>query len=201
MRARITSVLCLIGAGLPPLAVVSALARDCPTAPSGKQGFVVERGDQQKTEVFHIDDSLVHTVTRLNGKTVLETVQYEGFFQVDRLDNGRRTKFEPQSELKKLFPLKPGQNAAATFTSESDGRKGQLQVQIAVKGVEELVIGACKYAALKIDRSESRNSAPPQFVDTEYYSPELKLILAKQYRSDNDHVQMIKYDRIYPLAH
>ena len=130
-------------------------AQECPSAQSVKKGFVVERGDEQKTEVFHDEGGIVRTITRYNGIPVLETTQYEGLFQLDRLDNGRRTRFEAQLELKQLFPLKPGRNASAAFVWESDGRTGQLQVDIAVKREDALYIGPCKYAVLKIERSES----------------------------------------------
>jgi hypothetical protein len=40
---------------------------------------------------------------------------------------------------------------------------------------------------------------PPRFIDTDYYSPELKLILAREYRERNGGMNMIKYHRIYPL--
>jgi hypothetical protein len=174
-------------------------AQDCPTAQSGKQGFVVERGEQQKSDVFHGDTSVVRTVMRYNGTMLLETTQYEGLFQLDRLENGRKTKFEPKADLKGLFPLKPGRNVSAQFTWESDGRQGELLVELVVKGMDTLYIGPCKYSVLKLDRSESRGVGPARFVDTDYYSPELKLILAKEYRESNGGTHTIKYDRIYPL--
>ena len=178
---------------------LSAMGQECPTAQSVERGFVVERGDQQKTEVFHDAGDIVRTITRYNGTPVLETTQYEGLFQLDRVDNGRRTRFEPQSELKQLFPLELGQNASAVFLWESDGRRGQLRVDIAVKREDALYIGPCKYAVLKIERSESRGTDPPKFVDTDYYSQELKLILAKEYHDTNEPAQLIKFDRIYLL--
>jgi hypothetical protein len=70
---------------------------------------------------------------------------------------------------------------------------------MAVKGSDVLYIGPCKYSVLKIERSESRGIDPPRFVDTDYYSQELKLILAKEYREKNGGTRMIKYDRIYPV--
>ena len=39
----------------------AAHAQDCPTVQSARQGFVVERGDQTKTEVFY-DAPIVRTV-------------------------------------------------------------------------------------------------------------------------------------------
>jgi hypothetical protein len=201
LRARTSDYWGITAAVLLMFAPACTLAQECPTARSGKRGFVVERGDQQKTEVFHAGDGIVRTVMRYNGSTVLETSQYEGLFQLDRLDNGRRTKFEAQSELKALFPLKPGQDASAKFTWEGDGRQGQLQVEMVVRGAEELYVGPCRYSVFKIERRESRDTEPPRFVYTDYYSPELKLILAKEYRYNNDRTQMIKFDRIYPLSH
>jgi hypothetical protein len=186
-------------AALSAYASVFAAAQDCPTAQSGKLGFVVERGDQQKSEVFHGDGGIVRTVMRYKGTMLLETTQHEGLFQLDRLDNGRRAKFEPQTDLKKLFPLKPGRNVGAKFISETDGRQGTLSVEMAVKGADVFYIGPCKYNVLKIDRSESRGIDPTRFLYTDYYSPELKLILGKEYRENNGGTHMIKYDRVYPL--
>lgn len=189
----------IVAGGLSALMSALAAAQDCPTSQSGKLGFVVERGDRQKSEVFHGDGGIVRTIMRYNGTILLETTQHEGLFQLDRLDTGVRTKFEPQIDLKKLFPLKPGRDIEAKFISELNGQHGTLSVQMTVKGVDVLYIGPCKYNVLKIERSESRSADPPQFVDTDYYSSELKLILAKEYREKSGGTHMIKYDRIYPL--
>src|SRR5205085_763669 len=122
---------------------------------------------------------------RYNGNMLLETTQHEGLFQLDRVDAGVKTKFDPQTDLKKFFPLKVGGNVEAKFISESQGQHGTLSVHMTVKGADVLYIGPCRYNVLKIERSESRSVDPPRFVDTDYYSPELKLILAKEYRERN----------------
>ena len=176
---------------------LAASAQDCPTEQSGRRGFVVERGDKQKSDIFHGDGGIVRTVMRCNGVPLLETTQYEGLFQLDRLDEGRRTKFEPQTDLKSLFPLRVGQTPKAKFTWERDEQKGILLIEIAVKGTEDLYIGRCKYSVLKIERSETRSADPPRFVYSEYYSPILKLSLAKEYRYPNGQNHLIKFDRIY----
>jgi len=82
--------------------------------------------------------------------------------------------------LKKLSPLKPGRNIEAKFISESNGQHGTLSVEMTVKGADTLYIGSCKYNVLKIERSESHRAHPPVFVGTDYYSPELKLILPRK---------------------
>jgi hypothetical protein len=102
-----------------------AAAQDCPTAQSGQLGFVVELGDQQKSEVFHGDDGIVRTVMRYNGKMLLETTQHEGLFQLDRLDNGRKTKSEPL--------LKPG-----AMSVQNSSQKARIKI-----GFRQGTIAAC----------------------------------------------------------
>jgi hypothetical protein len=172
---------------------------DCPTAQTAKSGFVVERNERQKSEVSRDDKGVIHTVMRYNGTTLLETSQFEGVFSLERLDRGRRTTYEPSEDLKGLFPLKPGQQAHAKFITEHDGQYGRLYVELDVKGTEDLSIGPCKYAVLRIDRRESTSAVPPQFVYAELYSPDLKLIVGREYKRQNGESQLIKYDRIYPL--
>jgi len=181
------------------VAATLAQAQDCPTSQSGRAGFVVQRGEQQKSEIFHTEDGIVRTVMRYDGATLLETTQHQGLFQLDRLDKGRRMKFEAQTDLKSLFPLTPGRTVTAKFVTESNGQRGTLSVEMAVKGTDTVYIGPCKYSVLKIDRSESLSADPPRFVDTDYYSPDLKLVLAKEYRESGGSTHTIKYDRIYAL--
>jgi hypothetical protein len=189
----------LVAVALSNHAATSAGAQDCPTAQSGKAGFVAERGERQKSEIFHLDDGIVRTIMRYNGTTLLETTQHQGLFRLDQLDEGRRTKYEPQTDLKSLFPLKPERTITAKFATESNGQHGTLSIEMAVRNTDVVYIGPCKYTVLKIDRSESRGAGPPRFVDTDYYSPELKLVLAKEYRDSGGGTHTIKYDRIYPL--
>lgn len=183
-------------AGLAPRA---SAAQECPTAQTAKAGFVVERNERQKSDVYRDDQGIVRTVMRYDGTTLLETTLFEGVFQLERLDRGKRTKFEPSGDLKSMFPLKPGQQAHAKFISQSDGNYGRLYVELDVKGVEDLYIGPCKYSVLRIERGESRSAVPPEPSVTELYSPDLKLILAREYKKPGGQSQVIKYDRIYPI--
>jgi hypothetical protein len=137
-------------------------------------------------------------VLRVGDATVLETTQYQGLFQLDRLDRGVRTKYQPQTDLKSLFPLKPGSTVKAEFTIESNGKRGTLSVELAVKDTAVVSIGSCKYNVLKIDRTESYDGGPPRFVDTDYYSPELRWSLAKEWRIGGG-TRTNQYDRIYWL--
>jgi hypothetical protein len=176
-----------------------ASAQDCPTAQSGAHGFVVERNERQKTDVFHGADGIVRTVMRVDGKSLLEKTLFEGLFELDRLDRGRRTKYEPRTDLKTLFPLKPGQQASAKFISEDGGKYGRLYVELAVQKPEDLYIGPCKYSVLRIEWSESLSAAPPQPAYTNLYSPDLKLVLGREYKKRDGQSQLIKFDRVYPI--
>jgi len=178
----------------------SASAQDCPTARSARDGFVVERGERSKSEVFHIDDAVVRTVFRYNGQSVLETTLFQGLFQLERIDRGRRTVFQPKSDLATLFPLKVGDKKTVTFgVSEATGSTTSRTVSLSVKSGEEMYVGSCKYRVLKIERNEAFNDAQPRFINFDHYAPELKLALAKEYRESDGRTTLIKFDKIYPL--
>jgi hypothetical protein len=175
----------------------AAHAQDCPTVQSARQGFVVERGDQTKTEVFY-DAPIVRTVMRFGGTPLLETTQYEGLFQLDRVDRGRRTSFRPTEELAPLVPNKVGQRVTVQFdVSEAAGRATKSKVALSVIGQDSLYIGACRYDVLKIDRHESRGEGALAFINTDYYAPLLKLVIAKEYRERQGQRNLVKFDRIY----
>jgi hypothetical protein len=50
-----------------------------------------------------------------------------------------------------------------------------------------------------MERRESRGGSPLRFINTDYYAPDLKLTIAKEYRDKGDRTRLIKFDRIYPL--
>jgi hypothetical protein len=178
----------------------SATAQDCPTARSARDGFVVERGERSKTEVFHVDDSVVRTIFRYDGQSVLETTQFQGLFQLERLDRGRRTVFEPKTDLAAFFPLKPGEKKTVIFDVKGPtGSTMTRTVALSVKPGEEMYVGACKYRVLKIERNEALNDAPPSFVNFDHYAPDLKLVLAKEFKERDGRTTLIKFDKIYPL--
>jgi len=190
----------LAAAALVPAGVVrTAGSEDCPTAKSAAAGYIVEREARSKTEVLFGDGPVVRTIMRYDDKVLLETTQFQGLFELDRLDRGRRAVFKPKSDLAALFPLKAGKAATVEFDVEGAGRPPTSTIQISVKGTDTLYIGRCKYSVLKIERSESRGGGPFGSHATDYYSPELKLVIAKEYRDSDSKTTMIKFDRIYPI--
>src|SRR5262245_15475666 len=130
-----------------------AVAQDCPTAKSVAEGFVVERGESSKTEVFHVGDTTVRTVFRYGGSALLETTQFQGLFELERIDRGRRTVFKPTSDLSKVYPPNVGQKFSAKFEMTTGERRSTQTVILAVKKPDTLHIGPCQYQILLIDRN------------------------------------------------
>jgi hypothetical protein len=177
----------------------TATAQDCPTAKSAAAGFVVERGESSKTEVLHIDDGNVRTILRYNGRAVLETTQFHGLFDLERLDQGRRSVFRPTSDLPKALPPKVGQKISVTFEVTESGRQSTRTVMLSVKKADTLHIGRCQYSVLQIDRNAGRDGGKPVFINTDYYAPILKLIIAKEFQERDGRTSLNKFDRIYPI--
>jgi hypothetical protein len=178
-------------------ASAGASAQDCPAAVNGRGAFTVERGEPSKTEVTFGDGAVVNSVFRVRGKTLLETKQYEGLIQLERLDKGRRMIFKPRSDLAKLFPLKPKQQIGVELdVSEEGAEPVTVTVNLRMTGTDTLTIGGCKYDVLKFERIEARQNRKGDPI-TEYYAPELKFVVAKEYRERDGRTTLIKYDRIY----
>jgi hypothetical protein len=174
-------------------------AQQCPTAQSARSGFMVERGDQWKSEVLPGDGPVVRSVVTSRDGLVLETAQFEGLFPLDRLDRGRRTVFRPLTDLNQMFPLNPGKTLEAAF--EIDGGSGQRKIErlvLTVTGTDVLSIGPCNYEVFKIERREARGEGEPQLKETDYFSPDLRLILGKSYKDKDGVTTLVKFDQIHP---
>jgi hypothetical protein len=188
MRRVVTSVSAIL------FAIPIGHAQDCPTEQTAKRGFVVECGALQKTEVFTGDDGTVR-------QSLLETTLFAGLFSLNRLDRGHRLTYAPLTDLKKLFPLKVGQKALALFEYSKDGKTMPLTVVLLVKSSEPLAIGPCTYTVLKLERTEGYGEGvAPRYVYTEYYSPDLKLVLMREYRDPGRPNSFVKFDKVYTIG-
>src|SRR5262245_21961476 len=197
MNAGFTALAC--GMIVLVLAQTADARPQCPDGGTALNGFVVERGDRSKTEVFHVDDSQVRTIFRAGGRTVLETTQFQGLFDLERIDKGKRTVFAPESDLASAYPPNVGQKITTTFEVTEGPSNSKLTVLLDVKKLDRLFIGPCAYRVLLLDRSEQRGEAPMRFRWTDYFSPDLKLIIAKEFRDGGGCTTLTKFDRIYPL--
>ena len=63
-------------------------------------------------------------------------------------------------------------------------------------GADRIAIGACEYDVLKFERIEARSNRKTDPI-VEYYAPELKFVVAKEYTERDGRTTLIKFDRIY----
>ena len=171
-----------------------ATAQDCPTGQSAAMGFVVERGEKSKTEVSRVGDANIRPVLRFGGAPLLETTQFQGLFDLERIDRGTRAVFRPTTDLAKFFPPNVGKSITAGFEITESERQSTLTVILSVKKLDQLDIGPCRYQVLQIDRSVGRDGSVPAVRETDYYSPDLKLMIAKEFKGGGG---LNKFDRIY----
>jgi hypothetical protein len=179
-------------------AAAACAAQDCPTAQTVARGYIVERGAAVKIEVQHVDDTLVETTWRSGSTVVLQTMAFQGLFELDRLEGGRRTSYRPKTELAKLFPLQPGKELVAEFEiGPGAGQAQTVKIALAVKDAGTIEIGPCKFDIFIIERSSSQSGAAAEVLYTELYAPLLKLTVAKQFKNPDGTTERTQYDRIY----
>ena len=183
------------------LTISSARSNECPTSKTASNGFIVERGERMKLEVLRSGDTETRTVLRYDGRALTEVTLFQGLFELDRLDRGKRNTYRPISNLAKAYPPVPGKKMTAILEgTDGDSKVTRSYVLNVRKEVETLAVGACKYAVMLIDWNWLNDKSKPVFMHTDYYAPDLKLILAKEYRESDGSRTLNKFDKIYPSA-
>jgi hypothetical protein len=176
-------------------------APDCPNESTARDNFIVER-DRRITEVVTAGNRLIRTIYRSTaGESLVETTTFEGLFELEQINRGHRTIFHPITKLDRLFPLKVGRELIAIFESSGASQIARTQIALRVVRADSLFIESCKYSVLVIDRRIGQGGAAPVFTETDYYSPELKLIIAKEYKNPNGTSFLAKFDKIYVEKH
>jgi hypothetical protein len=175
---------------------------DCPNESTARNGFIVER-NHETNEVIRAGDRLIRTIFRSGrGQTLLETTTFEGLFDLERIDRGRRTVLRPVKDLDTLSPLKVGREWIAQFESgEASQVTRMTQIALRVVRADSLFIESCRYSVLVIERRIARGDAAPVLVETDYYVPDLKLIIAKEFKNPDGTSFLAKFDRIYSARH
>jgi len=186
LAVAVVSATFLIGA--PPLRAES----DCPSALSGKGSFVIER-QGSTTEVLYDEGPTVRATLRAGDRTLLETTLYQGLFELSRVDRGTKIEQKPKTDLGKFFPLKPKQTIAAEFEVMMDGGTRTKTVKLDYVGVQDYALGDCTYSVLKFQRVDR---IPIVYDNIDYYAPELRFVVAKEYREKDGRTTIVGYSRI-----
>ena len=184
--------------GLVALCIVGpAFAADCPSAQKPEQAFRVSVGDRSSSEVFRLNTGETRTVARFSGGGVAEQTFYQGLIRLENISDGKRTSYKPRTNLKALFPLKVGQKHRVDFDVQTpNGQKKVLRAEYKVVGKDQLLIGPCRYEVLKVEYSNRFGEGPLNFINTDWYAPDIRLIVAREYRQGNDKTVINKYDAI-----
>jgi hypothetical protein len=106
---------------LPAVPAPASAANDCPSALSGKGSFILERRASSKMAVFYDQSPIVRTTLQAGNRTLLETTQFQGLFELSRDDRGTKIEQKPKTDLAKFFPLKPKQVISADFEVTMNG--------------------------------------------------------------------------------
>ena len=82
---------------------------------------------------------------------------------------------------------------------ECRARRSQLTVAFSIRELDQLDIGACRYQVCLIDRNSVRDNNAPRLTETDYYSAELKLTLAKEFKETSGRTSFNTFDKVYLL--
>ncbi len=168
-------------------------ASDCPRALSGKGSFVLERRAGAQQQVSYDETPIIHTALQYGGRTLLETTMYQGLFELSRLDRGIRIEQKPKGDLGKFFPLTPKATIAADFEVTMNGGTKTKTVKLQYVGDQDYALGECSYHVLKLRRTDT---LPIIYDNIDYYAPDLRFVVAKEYRDDNGRTTIIGYTKI-----
>ncbi len=182
------------------LAATNPAMAECPSAKSPLSPFTVGVGGSSTSEVYRMESGETRLVGRFSNNAVVEQTYYQGLIQLEHIDRGNRTLYTPKSDLKKLFPPRVGQTYTVDFEMlASNGQKRPFRGQYKVVGRDRIAIGGCPYEVLKIEHSNVIGEGQLHFINTDWYAPEIKLILAREYKRPGGGSDIRKYDSIAPL--
>jgi hypothetical protein len=183
----------LLAALLPAAPTVSPAANDCPSALSGKGSFILERRASSQQEVSYDETPIIHTSLQYGGRTLLETTMYQGLFELSRVDRGTRIEQTPKDDLGKFFPLKAKPTITADFDVTMNGSTKSKTVKLQYVGDQDYSLGECTYHVIKLHRTDT---LPAVSDNIDYYAPDLRFVVAKEYRDDNGRTTVVGYTKI-----
>jgi len=168
-------------------------ASECPSALSGKGSYILERRAGSQQQVSYDETPIIHTSLQSGGRTLLETTTYQGLFELSRTDRGISIEQKPINDLAKFFPLKPKPTISADFEVTMNGGTKAKTVKLQYVGDQDYAMGECTYHVLKLRRTDS---LPIIYDNIDYYAPDLRFVVAKEYRDDTGRTTIVGYTKI-----
>ena len=177
---------------------VCAATAECPSSKLPTQGYILGLGGS-KSEIYRLNSGETRVVTRYKTGDVVEQTLYQGLIRIEHLDRGKRLKFEPKTDLNHIFPLKMGQLHPVEFDTEANGQKRVLRSEFKVVGQDKIIVGPCQFDVLKVEHRNRFGDGPLLFINTDWYAPDIKMILAREYNESNARTSIRKYDSIFVI--
>jgi hypothetical protein len=183
----------LLAAVLPAVPTGSQAANNCPSASSGKGSFILERRANSQQQVSYDETPIIHTSLQYDGRTLLETTMYQGLFELNRVDRGTRIEQTPKDDLGKFFPLKAKPTISADFDVTMNGGTKSKTVKLQYVGDQDYSLSECTYHVIKLHRIDT---LPIVSDNIDYYAPDLRFVVANEYRDDNGRTTVVGYTKI-----
>lgn len=192
IRAKATAVI----ASLFAVTATTAVAQ-CPSGQKSNEPFSVATGSTSISEVYRLETGDTRIIGRYRDGSIVEQTYYQGLVRTEHFDRGQRRTYVPRGDLKKHFPLKVGQTMAIELDATGPrGEKQVLRAEHKVVGRDRISIGPCNFEVLKIEHSNRFGEGPLIFINTDWFAPDLKLILAREYKRPGGGSDIRKYDSI-----
>lgn len=82
----------------------------------------------------------------------------------------------------------------------ADSKKSVLHAEYKVIGKDQLVIGPCRYEVFRVEHSNSFREGPLHVINIDWYAPDIRLIVAREYERSSGETVIHKYDAITILS-
>ncbi|MER9235088.1 hypothetical protein NKI56_23850 [Mesorhizobium sp. M0622] len=190
-----------IGMILAILAVTSAAhGAECIDAKSAKAGFILERPGIH-SEFRPAAGGMVAVANKYQSQSPQSQFLFGGLIEVFRDSSTGELAMIPYSDLRKLFPLKPGAKSKTVFARLAPNKppKGTETLEINVKGKETFSLGDCKYSVLTVKQTIRSEAGETQDEFTALYAPDLQAVVARRYDEGTSAESVVGYELIKPL--
>jgi opacity protein-like surface antigen len=194
----------IVSAGLAVTALLAAgvaHAAQCVDAKEAKNGFVLSRPGI-RSEFRPAAGGVVAVSNTYGSQSPQEQFLFAGLVEVFRDSDTGRVATIPLSDLRKLFPLKPGAKRTIDFVELSPNKpaKGPKTLTLVVKGKEMFSVGSCNYAVLAVNETFKNAAGETLDAFTTLYAPDLQASVARRYDEGTSSESVNGYETIERLA-
>jgi hypothetical protein len=181
-------------------AASAAHGAGCIDAKSSRAGFILERPGIH-SEFRPAAAGMVSVANKYQSQSPQTQFLFGGLIEVFRDSSTGQLAMIPLSDLRKLFPLKPGAKSKTLFVRLAPNKqpKATETLEIAVKGKETFSLGDCKYTVLAVKQTIRNEAGGTLDEFTALYAPDLQAVLARRYDEGTSAESVVGYEVIKAL--